>query len=58
MLHRTNRISCAADAFLAILNPAFEEHFDTVEGLALIADENLKLIVFERKTEEIAQWIE
>lgn len=43
--------------FLAILKPAFEEHFDNVEGLALIADENLKLIVFERKTEEIVQWI-
>jgi hypothetical protein len=44
--------------FLALLKPAYEEHFDTVEGLALIAEEKLKLIVFERKTEEIAQWIE
>lgn len=52
------RVDPQRTLFLAILNPAFEEHFDTVEGLALIADESLKLIVFAQETEEIAQWIE
>jgi len=52
------RIDQQRTLFLAILKPAFEEHFDTTEVQALIADENMKLIVFERKTEEIAKWIE
>lgn len=52
------RIDPPRTLFLALLEPAYEEHFDSVEGLALIADESLKLIVFLQETETIAQWIQ
>ncbi|HLK60064.1 MAG TPA: element excision factor XisH family protein [Chthonomonadaceae bacterium] len=44
--------------FLAITDAAYAEHFDTAEGRDLIADETLKLIVFQAVREEIEQWIE
>ena len=44
--------------FLAITDAAYAEHFDTAEGRDLIADETLKLIVFQAVQEEIEQWIE
>ena len=44
--------------FLAVSLAAYTEHFDTIEGRDLIADDQIRLIVFRPETEEITQWIE
>src|SRR5262245_61798645 len=44
--------------FLAVTEAAYLEHFDTAEGRDLVADEALKLLVFQPIQEEIERWIE
>jgi hypothetical protein len=44
--------------YLAVARSAYDEHFAIDEGEDLIADENLKLLVFLPQTEVIDQWIE
>lgn len=42
--------------FLAIDDEAFAQNFDDAEGEVLRADEDIKLLVFNKQTEEIIQW--
>jgi hypothetical protein len=42
--------------FLAIDEEAFVQNFDDAEGETLRADEDIKLLVFNKQTEEIIQW--
>ncbi len=44
--------------YLAVSVPAYDEHFDILEGRNLIEDESLRLLVFHSDREEIARWIE
>lgn len=44
--------------YLAVSRIAYDSHFDTTEGRDLIADEALKLLVFQPESETIDQWIE
>ncbi len=44
--------------FLAVSSPAYREHFNTAEGRDLIADEDLKILVFDVTLQEIREWIE
>ena len=44
--------------YLAVIEEAYLEHFDTAEGRDLVADEALRLLVFVPEQEEISQWIE
>jgi hypothetical protein len=44
--------------FLAVAMTAFVEHFDTAEGRDLIADDQLKLLVFRPEIEQVERWIE
>ena len=44
--------------YLAVSSRAYKEYFFPGEGRDLIADENLKIIVFDHMTEVVKQWIE
>ena len=44
--------------FLGVTIAANAEYFDNLEGVRLISDENMKLIVFDPFEEAITQWIE
>lgn len=44
--------------YLAVSIKAYQEYFFPAEGRDLIADENLKIIVFDQRKEVITQWIE
>jgi len=44
--------------YLALSYSAHDEFFTIKEGLNLIKDESLKLLVFDEVTEEINEWIE
>jgi hypothetical protein len=48
----------ARELYLAIRQPVFESLFTGSEGESLRERQNLKLIVFDAKKQEIQQWIE
>ena len=52
------RVDSERTLFLAVSDEAFRFHLDTAEGRDLIADENLKVMVFLPDVEEIERWIE
>ncbi len=44
--------------YLAVANNAYNAHFDSLEGMRFINDDQIRLIVFNEKTETILKWIE
>lgn len=52
------RLEPGRQLFLAVADPAYQGYLNTLEGQYLIADEQLKLLVFDIIREEVMQWIE
>jgi len=59
MLYRTalRKADPDRELYMAITEKVYFKLFFGIEGLALIEDENLQIIVFDPQTEEIKRWI-